>query len=73
MRDLQLWHEGQAVPDLGLNPGPLHWEHGVLATGPPGKSQEFCLLIKYLQILTEQYKFLVKTLYIHRINPLFLL
>ena len=20
-----------------MNPGPLHWEHGVLATGPPGK------------------------------------
>ena len=23
----------------GPNPGPLHWEHGVLATGLPGKSQ----------------------------------
>ena len=22
------------------NPGPLHWEHGVLATGPSGRSQE---------------------------------
>ena len=22
--------------DQGLNPGPLHWEHEVLATGPPG-------------------------------------
>ena len=22
----------------GLNPGPLHWEHGVLVAGPPGKS-----------------------------------
>ena len=22
----------------GSNPGPPHWEHGVLATGPPGKS-----------------------------------
>ena len=21
-----------------MNPGPLHWKHGVLATGPPGKS-----------------------------------
>lgn len=20
-----------------INPGPLHWEHGVLATEPPGK------------------------------------
>ena len=26
-------------PDQGLNLGPLHWEPGVLATGPPGKSQ----------------------------------
>ena len=25
-------------PDQGLNPGPLHWERWVLATGPPGKS-----------------------------------
>ena len=25
-------------PDQGSNPGPLHWEHGVLATGPSGKS-----------------------------------
>ena len=26
--------------DQGLNKGPLHWKHGVLATGPPGKSQK---------------------------------
>ena len=25
-------------PDQGQNTGPLHWEHGVLTTGPPGKS-----------------------------------
>ena len=25
-------------PDQGLNPSSLHWEHGFLATGPPGKS-----------------------------------
>ena len=25
-------------PDQGLNPGPLNWERGVLATGSPGKS-----------------------------------
>ena len=24
--------------DQGLNPGPMHWEPGVLAIGPPGKS-----------------------------------
>ena len=26
------------VPDQGPKPVPLHWEHGVLAPGPPGKS-----------------------------------
>ena len=25
------------MPDLASNPGPLHWERGTLATGPPGK------------------------------------
>ena len=30
MRDL--------VPDQRSNTDPLHWEHGVLATGPPGRS-----------------------------------
>ena len=29
---------GTYFPDQGLSPGPLHWEHGNLATGPPGKS-----------------------------------
>ena len=31
-------------PDQGCNPGPLHWEHGILATGPPGKPQGVGLL-----------------------------
>ena len=31
---------GILVPDKGWNPCHLHWEHGVLTTGPPGKSQE---------------------------------
>ena len=30
---------GISFPDQGLNPGPLHWEREVLATGPPGKSE----------------------------------
>ena len=30
--------------DQGLNPGRLHWEHGVLATGPPGKSPSIMFL-----------------------------
>ena len=25
-------------PDQGWNPGPLHWQHGVLTTGPPDKT-----------------------------------
>ena len=29
---------GIYFPDQGLNPDYLHGEHGVLATGPPGKS-----------------------------------
>ena len=51
-RLFQLWHVGYFTavceplvvacgiqfPDLGSNPGPLHWEFTVLAIGPPGKS-----------------------------------
>ena len=29
---------GIQFPDQGANLGPLHWELGVLVTGPPGKS-----------------------------------
>ena len=37
--DSQLWHACRIqFPDQGSNPGPLHWECGVLPTGPPGKS-----------------------------------
>lgn len=25
------------VPGPGVEPRPLHWEYGILATGPPGK------------------------------------
>ena len=32
------------VPSPGSNPGPLYWEHGVLATGSPGKSPEVLFL-----------------------------
>ena len=31
---------GIEFPDQGSNPGPLHWQLGVLATEPPGKSLE---------------------------------
>ena len=30
-------------PDQGSNSGPLNWECGVLAPGPPGKSPSFFL------------------------------
>ena len=29
---------GNWFPHQGSNPGPLHWEHRVLATGPQGES-----------------------------------
>ena len=34
---------GIRFPEQGLDLGPLHWEHGILATGPPGKSQAIML------------------------------
>ena len=34
----QLWHAGSGSLPPGLNPGPLNWECGVLASGPSGKS-----------------------------------
>ena len=40
------------LPDQGLKLGSLHWEHGVLVTGPPGKppnglSEFSCLHLSY--------------------------
>ena len=32
-------HAGSLFPNRGLSPCPLHWERGVLTTGPPGKSR----------------------------------
>ena len=32
---------GNWFPHQGSNPGPLHWEHRVLATGPQGESWEY--------------------------------
>ena len=45
---------GIQFPDQGSNPGPLHWEHGVLATGPPGNFQTFWYFWQ-----TSQYQILV--------------
>ena len=37
----QLWRAcGIQFPLQGSNPGPLHWECGVLPTGPPGKCMD---------------------------------
>ena len=36
------------VPQPEINPGPLHWEHGVLVTGPPGKPLRACLADRVL-------------------------
>ena len=37
---------GILIPQPGSNPHPLQWEHGILTTGPPGKS-----LQRYVSIL----------------------
>ena len=42
MRDL--------VPWPGIEPGPLHWELGALAAGPPGRS--LGLSLNYLSVVT---------------------
>ena len=45
----QLWHVGSVqFPEQGSNLGLLHQEHGVLATGPPGKSHLFHILFYYV-------------------------
>ena len=36
-------------PDQGSNPGPLHWERGVLTTVPPGKSHGISNTITHLK------------------------
>ena len=35
---------GIEFPDWGSNRGPLHWQRGVLATGPPGNSLQWVLV-----------------------------
>ena len=56
-----LWHAGSLVvackyltaacgiqfSKQGSNSGPLHWEYGVLATGPPGKSLPFLVHLSF--------------------------
>ena len=35
------------LPGPGSESGLLHWEHGLLAAGPPGKPPDYFLLQKY--------------------------
>ena len=37
-------HVGSSSPKRRTNPGPLHWEYGILAMGPPGKYRELSIL-----------------------------
>ena len=39
------WLQHMGSLDQGLNPGPLHWEHGILATGPPGEPPDLLFKI----------------------------
>ena len=43
---------GIYFPDQGSNLGPLHWEHRVLSTVPPGKSLKPLLRFKVIIINT---------------------
>ena len=68
---------GILSPDQGLNPGPLHWEHGVLATGPSGKSQENILYsisindhgaVFFLPINEHHLELVIITVYLSSVN-----
>ena len=39
------------VPDQGMNLGTLHWEHGVLATGPPVKTPNYSLSLHHIYLV----------------------
>ena len=47
---------GVHFPDQGSNLGPLHWELGVLAPGPPGKSPP-CIF--YFRVFLSTSKFVL--------------
>ena len=44
--ELLLWYVGSSSLTGDRTPGSLHWEHGVLATGPPEKSWLMCKFLK---------------------------
>ena len=39
------------VPDQGMNLGTLHWEHRVLATGPPVKTPNYSLSLHHIYLV----------------------
>ena len=43
----QLQQVGCSFPIRHRALGPLHWEHEVLATGPPGKSLNYCFITAF--------------------------
>ena len=45
------------IYDQGSNPSPLHWEHGVFAPGPPGKSPGHGSKTKFITEMTIDTKF----------------
>ena len=53
---------GIQLADQGFNQGPLHWECGVLAIGPPGKSQSYILSDSSPHILLDKCYFISKIL-----------
>ena len=42
------------LPDLGWNPGLLHWQAGFFTTEPPGKSLSFLYIAGALKTNTTQ-------------------
>ena len=48
------WGMRDPVPWPGIEPGPLHWERGVLATGPPGKSLAYFSKPNWIEILRKE-------------------
>ena len=60
-----LWHVGSfscsildPVPDQGLSPSLLHWEHRVIATGPPGSPTFFNLICCLWELIAYFSEFL---------------
>ena len=48
-------HVGSSLPNQGSNQQPLHWEDGVLTTGPPGKSQESRFLSRHAVCICQSH------------------